>query len=106
MDQTGDNVSVWVNDRQVDEHTTLRNDAGNGVEPGIVNNDYYLARAEPVARSCRGGGGFLGRFLVGFLVGFLGKFVRAQYLPVPGSEKQYIFQYTEPDICRPLGLFI
>ena len=40
---------------------------------------------EPVARSCRGSGGFLGRFLVGFLgrflgrflVGFLGKFVRA-----------------------------
>ncbi len=30
----------------------------------------------------------------------------AQCLPVPGSEKQYLFQYTEPDICRPLGLFI
>ncbi len=48
---------------------------------GWTRKHFYLLSGEgsyePVARSCRGSGGFLGRFLGTCLGGFLGKFVRA-----------------------------
>ncbi len=53
----------------------------------------------------------------GWLAGWLGTFVRACTVGVsafsktatvsgPGSVNQCLFQYTEPDVCRPIGLFI
>ena len=58
---------------------------------------------EPVVRSCGGDPGWLAGYLC---PGMYRAFSKTGTVSGPGSVNQCLFQYTEPDICRQIGLFI